>query len=103
MKPEQLNHSYTPTALREINHKIAALCDNPSATDVESLNALLKIRDELIVSHLESLSPEDKKIFATKEIRVNDIMKEVAQTLLKSAKDDASHFVRSQVAIKKYK
>ncbi len=103
MKPEQLYHSHTPAALREINQKIAALCDNPSAGDIETLNALLKIRDEFIVSHLESLNSEQKEAFASKEIEINDKLKEVAQTLLQSAKDDASHFVRSQVAIKKYK
>ncbi|MCU7554983.1 hypothetical protein OCL06_10260 [Alteromonas sp. ASW11-19] len=102
MNANDLNHSYTPAALREINESLSAQLEDPSASDVKRINALLKIRDEFIAGHLEVLDAEKKQAFANAELSVNNRLKEVAQTLLQSAKDDVSQFVRSRAAAKKY-
>ena len=69
----------------------------------ELFNALITERDVLIQGILASEDTEFVKKFAELELVVNNELKGMAQSLLKSAKDDVSRFIRSQAAIKKYK
>lgn len=105
MNLNDLNHDLTPDDLRVINASIVdalAKPDEPSS-GFAALFALIVQRDELVQHILNTSDSTFARDFAAKELVVNDKLKEVAQTLLKSAKDDASHFIRSQAAIKKYK
>lgn len=98
-----LNHPYTPTALRELNDKIASQLDESSSSDFSQLLELVNERDSLINSHLASLNDEDKQVFAKHEIGVNNKLKELAQSLLGSSKDEVTRLVRGKAAVKKYK
>lgn len=104
MTEKNLNHALTPDDLRALNAKICeclAKPDDPSG--FERFNALITERDTLIQTILTSDDTEFVKKFAELELVVNNELKGMAQSLLKSAKDDVSHFIRSQAAIKKYK
>lgn len=103
MKKEALNHPLTPVALRKINDEITVQLAPSSDLDLPELNRILAERDDIVKAHLETLSDEDKRAFARAEIPVNDKLKELAQSLLQSAKDDVSKFIQSQAAVKKYK
>ncbi|NMH59662.1 hypothetical protein [Alteromonas ponticola] len=103
MKIDELNHSLTPPALQQINEKIAALLSAEEDDDrVTKLNQYADERDTFIQSYLQSLPSENAKEFAKQEIVVNDRLKEIAQQMLTSVKDDITHFVRSRSAVKKY-
>lgn len=105
MNLNDLNHDLTPDDLRVINSSIVdalAKSDEPSS-GFAALYELIVQRDELVQHILNTSDSTFARDFAEKELVVNDKLKDVAQTLLKSAKDDASHFIRSQAAIKKYK
>ena len=105
----EFNHKKTPTALREVNERLLTIFEEGENDDVESssnykqLSALLTIRDATIKQHLDSLQSEEKQQFAKLELDVNNTLIELAQRLLTKAKDDITHFVRSQSAVKKYK
>ncbi|MBU2977938.1 hypothetical protein [Alteromonas sp. C1M14] len=100
----ELNHSLTPQALAEINQRILqCLADEDEASRYQTLLSLIQQRDAFIQSHLASLTGEDAKSFAQQEVSVNNKLLEVAQTLLKSAKDDVSQFLQSQKAVKHYR
>ena len=104
MNDNELNHDLTPAALRDIHNELVVLLSaEEQETRYSALNELIVRRDEFIQSHLSSLSKSEAKAFAEKELTVNERLKELAQTLLSSAKSDMRHFVRSQSAIKKYK
>ena len=111
MNIDDLNHSKTPTALQEINSKIVAHLDEsahssqePDAkSDFSEFKALLVLRDEVIRQHLNTLHSEEKQVFTKLELDVNNMLKEMAQSLLADAKKDITHFVRSRAAVKKYK
>lgn len=105
MNLNELNHSETPDALRVVNQQIVDCLATPddSESGFKSFFALVKQRDQIVQDILSQSDSTSARSFAEKELIVNDKLKEVAQTLLKSAKDDVSHFIRSQAAIKKYK
>ena len=105
MNIDELNHNLTPDALRAVNQDIIACLERPDeqSPGFAVFYELIQQRDTLVQQFLQQSSPEQAKAFAAKELLVNDRLKDVAQTLLKSAKADASHFIRSQAAIKKYK
>ncbi|MBU3022170.1 hypothetical protein [Aestuariibacter sp. A3R04] len=101
---KELNHSLTPPALADINAKILqCLAGEDEETRYQSLLKLIQARDDIIQSHLLTLDKNSARSFAEQEVSVNNKLSEVAQTLLKSAKDDVSHFLRSQKAAKKYR
>ena len=100
----ELTHSLTPQALAKINDDILqCLVEVSDETRYQKLYALIEQRDEVIQSHLQSLDSDSARSFAEQEVSVNNKLKEMAQTLLKSAKDDVSQFLRSQKAVKKYR
>lgn len=103
MKKEELNHSLTPVALRKINDELTVHLAPSSELDLPELNRILAERDAIVKAHLETLNDDDRRAFASAEIAINDKLKELAQSLLQSAKDDVSNFIRSQAAVKKYK
>ena len=100
----QLNHECTPQALADINAEILqCLTDDDEEARYSTLLSLMTRRDTVIQSHLRNSDPETARSFAEQEVTVNNMLKEMAQTLLKSAKDDVSQFLRSQKAVKKYR
>lgn len=105
MNLNDLNHELTPDALGTINTKIVDALSQPddSSSGFKPFFELIVERDELVQQILADGDPSFVRAFAEKELPVNDKLKKLAQTLLKSAKDDASRFIRSQAAIKKYK
>lgn len=104
MNENELNHDLTPPALRDIHNEIVALLSSDADENrYAQLNSLITQRDDAIHAYLAELDKTQAHDFAEKEIPVNEKLKEVAQTLLSSAKKDMRHFVRSQSAIKKYK
>lgn len=105
MKLNELNHEHTPSALGAINAQIVDALQQPDepSSGFATFHKLIVQRDDLVQQILADADKVFARSFAEKELVVNDKLKELAQTLLKSAKDDASHFVRSQAAIKKYK
>ncbi|NVK57587.1 MAG: hypothetical protein HWE26_18450 [Alteromonadaceae bacterium] len=107
MKINELDHDLTPDTLRNLNVQICECVNAPPDEQVSSgfqrLNALIAERDELIHSILASPDHEFVREFAAREQVVNDKLKDMAHSLLIKAKDDVSHFIRSQAAVKKYK
>ncbi|MDB2331056.1 hypothetical protein N9V74_05025 [Alteromonas sp.] len=103
MKVEDLNHIHTPAELRELNEKLVVQLENANSSDYAELNLLLAQRDSLINTYLEVLQPDDKKTFATLELEVNNSLKDLAQSLLETSKEDIIQFVRAKAAVKKYK
>ncbi|QPG04962.1 hypothetical protein IT774_12465 [Salinimonas marina] len=102
----QLNHNHTPTALAHLNEKLEALLADSEVEDevrFERMLQLVRQRDSLISQHLSSLDESSRRQFAQNELSVNNQLNELAQSLLNSAKNDISHFIKSQSAIKKYK
>lgn len=105
MNLNELNHELTPDALGALNAQIIDALPQPddASSGFKTFYELIVQRDALVQQILAGAEPEFAQAFAGKELVVNNKLKELAQTLLKSAKDDASHFIRSQAAIKKYK
>ncbi|WP_218355166.1 hypothetical protein [Alteromonas lipotrueiana] len=102
----QLDHSLTPPALKQLNIQLEALLADSNSENEARFQKLLQIirqRDTLINQHLPSLDATSRRQFAQAELSVNNQLNDLAQGLLNSAKNDISHFVRSQSAIKKYK
>lgn len=98
----ELDHSLTPPQLSDINRDIASSFSS-GTPDYQNLNLLLAKRDECIQRHLASLDEPDRKRFAKAEIETNEKLKSMARDLLGNAKDEVTHFVRSQAAVKKYR
>ncbi len=103
MNLDELNHSFTPELLGNINQRIVELFKTLPDKDIPTLNTLLQERDNVIKAHMETLNEASLKEFANAELEVNKKLTELAQQWLEAAKDDVTRFVRSQVAIKKYK
>lgn len=103
----QLNHQLTPEPLRNLNTQIMKCLCEPDGEDATSgypqLRALVVERDELIHSLQTTLDANSAREFAKLEQVANSQLLEVAQSLLESAKDDVSQFIRSQAAVNKYK
>ncbi len=104
MSTPNFNHSQTPENLRQLNQQLSEVIqsDDDSEQKYQAFQLLIRNRDQLIREHLSQLSDSQKKVFAESELTVNKQLNELAQSLLKSAKDDISRFLRSRAAIKKY-
>ena len=103
MKSTDLNHPYTPSALRDINEKITAQLADISTADFSEINRLIKERDIVIRAHLNDVHGSAKEVFANHELDVNNKLKDLAQKLRDSTKDEVTRIVRGKAAIKKYK
>ena len=103
MKSTDLNHPYTPSALRDINEKITAQLADISTADFSEINRLIKERDIVIRPHLNDVHGSAKEAFANHELDVNNKLKDLAQKLRDSTKDEVTRIVRGKAAIKKYK
>ena len=103
MKSTDLNHPYTPSALRDINEKITAQLADISTADFSDINRLIKERDIVIRAHLNDVHGSAKEAFANHELDVNNKLKDLAQKLRDSTKDEVTRIVRGKAAIKKYK
>lgn len=104
MTENELNHNLTPHDLRAINDELVVALRTEDPQDIEDLILqLVNKRDDAVQRHLALLPPDDARAFAQNELPINEKLLNLVQTLLDSAKDDMTQFVRSQSAIKKYK
>ena len=99
-----LNHELTPPELRSINDQIIQClsCDNPSELALK-FNQLVIERERHINNALASLSVERRELFVTNELKVNEQLNALAQSLLQSAKQEIVQYMRGRAAVKKYK
>lgn len=105
---DYLEHDFTPSELSKINAQIIQLLNTESfdiELDSERLLQLVTLRDEFILSYLEQLSEqaELKQSFVQAEVPVNQALLLTCQALLKNTKNQLTHLMKSQKAIKKYK
>ncbi|GGW73474.1 hypothetical protein [Alteromonas halophila] len=104
MTNNELNHNKTPPELRAVNDELIAALSAEEPDNIEAtLLDIVSRRDAIVQQHLASLSTDDAREFAHNEVPINDKLLELVQTLLDSAKDDITHFMRSRAAVKKYK
>lgn len=101
MKKLRLHHSLTFPELDANNEALCGLlCDQEP--DTEQLQKLVAERDQLILSHLESLSEPDKKAFAEAELACNKQLLELIQPLFDETEASLTRFLRSRKAIRNY-
>ncbi|MDO6568452.1 hypothetical protein Q4561_15380 [Alteromonas sp. 1_MG-2023] len=104
MKNSILSHTNTPLFLQAVNAKLSAclLLENSdfSTSDFQSLIAL---RHKVVIRELKRLNDAERKVFAQKEMIINQKLEELAQGLLDNAKEEAFKFSRGRAAVKKYK
>ena len=97
MKSTDLNHPYTPSALRDINEKITAQLADISTADFSEINRLIKEHDIVIRAHLNDVHGSAKEAFANHELDVNNKLKDLAQKLRDSTKDEVTRIVRGNI------
>ncbi|EWH09467.1 hypothetical protein DS2_12323 [Catenovulum agarivorans DS-2] len=100
----ELNHSYTPPELSDLNQLISQLLLADDVNDSELL-ALIDQRDECVQNTLEQLAstPEKQKQFALAESEVNNKLIHVCNQLVKQAKTDLTKLVKGRKAIRQYR
>jgi uncharacterized membrane-anchored protein YjiN (DUF445 family) len=98
-----LNHPYTPVALQDINDKIMSQLADTSSADFSEINRLIKERDIVIRAHLSEVHGSVKEAFANHELDINNKLRDLAQNLRDSTKDEVTRIVRGKAAIKNYK
>ena len=101
MKKLTLHHSLTFPELDAKNEALyGLLCDQEP--DSEQLQALVDERDQLILSHLDTLSEPEKKAFAEAELACNKQLLELIQPMFDETEASLTSFLRSRKAIRNY-
>ncbi|WP_088330248.1 hypothetical protein [Lacimicrobium sp. SS2-24] len=101
MKKLTLNHSQTFAELDAINEALCGLlCDQEP--DVAQLQELIVQRDNLILTHLNSLEDEQRKAFAEAELACNKRLLTIIQPMLDETESTFTQFLRSRKAIRNY-
>ncbi|WP_299074846.1 hypothetical protein [uncultured Paraglaciecola sp.] len=102
MKKLILNHSFTPSTLKNINSKLLQLRAENDPDESKFLKLVLE-RDEFIQEFLKNLPENEKNKFATAELQVNGALVAYAEELFKASLNQLSGLVRGRKAVKKYK
>lgn len=104
MKNTILDHESTPLFLQAVNAELAA-CLSSDAEDfsTERFRLLVQVRHKVVTRALKRMAVSEKSGFASKEIKINQKLEELAQGLLENAKKEAVKFSRGRAAVKKYK
>jgi hypothetical protein len=96
-----LDHSFTPSKLSEINQELTDLFLQEEPNEETFLNLATR-RDEIVQSHLHSLSKDDINNFAKAELEVNGALVAYANKLFKASLNQLSGLIRGRKAVKKY-
>ena len=100
----ELYHDGTTRELQELNEQLATCFSLSDPSELATtFNRLVRERQDLVISILNSLKESEKRSFATKELIINDKLKSLAQSLLETAKQEIVQYMRGRAAVKKYK
>ena len=102
MKKLNLDHSFTPTPLKNINNDLSELT-NENDPDESIFLTLVIERDEFIQKFLKNLPDEEKNNFVTAELKVNGALVAYAQESFKASLKQLSGLVRGRKAVNKYR
>ena len=104
MNNSTLNHTHTPLLLQAVNNALTAcLSSGNKEFSTERFRRLSETRHKVVVRALKRLSGDEKSSFVQNELKVNQMLEELAQSLLNGAKQEAVKFSRGRAAVKKYK
>ncbi|WP_158967723.1 hypothetical protein [Paraglaciecola sp. L3A3] len=102
MKKLTLDHSYTPSSLKNINQELFKLFAETEPDEATFLK-LVSERDDFIQKYLNEIDQADKRNFAKAELKVNGALVAYADELFKVSLNQLSRLVRGRKAVKKYK
>ena len=102
MKALILNHSFTPSSLKNINQNLAELNSDDDPVESKFLQ-LVTERDDFIQSYLQILQGQLKIDFVNAELKVNGALVAYAEESFKASLKQLSGLVRGRKALKKYK
>lgn len=99
-----LNHEFSPPFLQAVNAALTACLSAENDTiSTERFRNLSLLRHKVVIRALARLKGNDRAVFASKEIIINQKLEELARGLLENAKQEAVNFSRGRTAVKKYK
>ncbi|NDW20643.1 hypothetical protein [Alteromonas hispanica] len=101
-KVSELNHTHTSPFIRALNLKLVETLHEDSS-NYEKIERLVALRHFLVIRQLKRLGEAEQKLFAEKELRINDDLVKLMTDLLENAKEDLVEFKRSHRAVKRYK
>jgi hypothetical protein len=97
-----LDHSFTPSPLKNINSDLLKLT-NENDPDESKFLTLVTERDEFIQQFLKNLPDEEKNSFVTAELKVNGALVAYAEESSKASLKQLSGLVRGRKAVNKYR
>lgn len=102
MKKITLDHSFTPSPLKQINQDLAELTKELDPDEAIFLK-LVTDRDTFIQNYIQTLQEPLKTDFVSAELKVNGALVAYAEQSVKASLKQLSGLVRGRKAIKKYK
>lgn len=102
MKKLNLNHEKTPAKLAEINQQLESTLSNDELDDAR-LRVLVELRDEFIITHLQSLNNIQQKSFAELEVLSNTALSKLISNQLSDSLTELTGLLRGKKAVNKYK
>lgn len=102
MKKLTLNHDKTPLNLVEINDELESLLAIDDFDDKRLLQ-LVERRDEIILTHLDSLDRQAREEFANAELKANETLTNIAKKFFRASLSKLSGLTRGLKAVEKYK
>ncbi|MDU0355724.1 hypothetical protein RS130_19205 [Paraglaciecola aquimarina] len=102
MKNITLNHTYTPSPLKDINQDLSVLLKEAEPDEATFLKLVTR-RDDFIQQFLTEISDLDKENFVKAELAVNGALVAYANQLFKTSLKQLSSLLRGRKAVKKYK
>lgn len=102
MKTLILNHSFTPSPLKEINQGLTELTSDLDPDESKFLKLVIQ-RDEFIQRYLQTLQGQLKDNFVSAELKVNGELVACAEKSFKTSLKQLTGLVRGRKALKEYK
>ncbi len=102
MKKLILDHSFTPSPLKNINRDLSELTTENDPDESRFLK-LVTERDEFIQKFLENLPDDKKNNFVTAELQVNGALVAYAEESFKASLKQLTGLVRGRKAVNKYR
>lgn len=102
MKKLNLDHSYTPSPLNNINRELSGLTTENDPDESRFLK-LVTEREQFIQKYLENLPEEEKNNFVTAELKANGALVAYAEGSFKASQKQLSGLVRGRKAVNKYR
>jgi len=97
-----LDHSFTPSPLKNINRDLSELTTENDPDESRFLK-LVTERDEFIQKFLENLPDDKKNNFVTAELQVNGALVAYAEESFKASLKQLTGLVRGRKAVNKYR